>query len=117
MGYVRMALELGASSLRELRGTLGLSQESLARVLGVSARTVERWEAGARTENPGILRRLDALTNVATLGREVYGDELDRFMSTPRQSLGQRTPIETLVRGDVDLVLGVLAQALEGQWA
>ncbi len=111
-----MAMELGSPSLRELRGALGLSQESLARVLDVSARTVERWEAGTGTDNPQILRRLDALDEVVSLGREVYGDELDRFMSTPRRSLGQRTPIETLMRGEVDLVLGVLAQALEGQW-
>jgi transcriptional regulator with XRE-family HTH domain len=35
-----------AARLRGLRGTLGLSQEQLARRLGVSFATVNRWESG-----------------------------------------------------------------------
>ena len=35
-----------AARLRWLRGTLGLSQEQLARRLGVSFASVNRWESG-----------------------------------------------------------------------
>ena len=35
-----------AARLRALRGSLGLSQEQLARRLGVSFATVNRWESG-----------------------------------------------------------------------
>ena len=37
-----------AQRIRELRRTLAISQERLARELGVSLSTVQRWEKGAR---------------------------------------------------------------------
>src|SRR5664280_1878577 len=102
-----MTTELSRPNLRGLRSALGFSRESIARVLDVSTRTVERWEGGANTENAHAIVRL---------GHEIYGDDLARFMATPRQSLGNRTPAATLVRGDLDDVLDVLSQAYEGQW-
>ena len=36
-----------ATTLRETRARLGLSQDGLARALGVSPNTVSRWERGA----------------------------------------------------------------------
>lgn len=38
--------------LRRLRTRLGLSQEALARLLGVSFATVNRWESDAATSEP-----------------------------------------------------------------
>ncbi|MFN8623016.1 MAG: hypothetical protein U0869_19935 [Chloroflexota bacterium] len=38
-------VEVQAPEVREIRGRLGLSQESFSRILDVSARSVERWEA------------------------------------------------------------------------
>ena len=37
-----------AEEVRELRRTLAISQERLARELGVSLSTVQRWEKGAK---------------------------------------------------------------------
>lgn len=37
---------MGESALKKLRDELGMSQEELARHLGISSRTVSRWEAG-----------------------------------------------------------------------
>jgi transcriptional regulator with XRE-family HTH domain len=37
---------VGKSPLKKLRDELGMSQEELARQLGISSRTVSRWEAG-----------------------------------------------------------------------
>ena len=111
-----MTTELRRPNVRGLRSALGFSRESIARVLDVSTRTVERWEGGANTENAHALLRLDELNEIVRLGEEIYGDDLARFMSTPRQSLGNRTPAATLVRGDLDEVLDILSQAYEGQW-
>ncbi|HEY1620493.1 MAG TPA: LuxR C-terminal-related transcriptional regulator [Streptosporangiaceae bacterium] len=47
-----------AGRLRGLRAELGLSQEQLARQLGVSFATVNRWESGRTTMSPGALRAL-----------------------------------------------------------
>jgi len=112
-----MTVQAHRRDLRRLRATLGLSQEGLARVLDVSGRTVERWEAGAGPGSEATLRLLDQLDEIAALGREVFGAELPRFMSTPRRSLGHRSPAAALMRGELGDVLAVLAQAAEGQWA
>lgn len=111
-----MALALRHSGIRELRATLGFSRESLARALDVSTRTVERWEAGATTDNADALRRIGELAETAALGREILGSDLRRFLATPRRSLRDRSPAAALMRGDLADVLGVLAQAHEGQW-
>ncbi len=110
-----MTTQLSRTNLRSLRSALGFSRESVARVLDVSTRTVERWEGGANTENARALLRLDELAEIVRLGQEIYGDDLARFMATPRQSLGNRTPAAVMVRGDLDDVLDVLSQAYEGQ--
>jgi transcriptional regulator with XRE-family HTH domain len=111
-----MTLEARHRDLRQLRASLGLSQEGLARILDVAGRTVERWEAGFVPSSAAALRLLDQLDEIAALGREVYGDDLRRFMATPRRSLGLRTPTAALMRGEIGEVLSVLAQAAEGQW-
>jgi transcriptional regulator with XRE-family HTH domain len=111
-----MTVQAQRRDLRRLRASLGLSQEGLARILDVSGRTVERWEAGGGPGSEAALRTLDQLDEIAALGREVYGDDLPRFMSTPRRSLGHRSPAAALMRGDIRDVLAVLAQAAEGQW-
>src|SRR5580704_12459290 len=62
-----------AARLRLLRTRLGLSQEQLARRLGVSFATVNRWESGR--SRPSARARL-AITELeaAATGREPPGD-------------------------------------------
>src|SRR5580692_13194370 len=58
--------------LRELRRRLGLSQEQLARRLGVSFATVNRWESG-RTQISA-----KSLATLAELEAGVAADQADR---------------------------------------
>jgi transcriptional regulator with XRE-family HTH domain len=44
------------ADLKAARDALGLSQNALARRLGLSQSTVLRWEAGTRIEHPTLLR-------------------------------------------------------------
>jgi DNA-binding transcriptional regulator YiaG len=48
-------------AIRELRHRLGLSQEGLARKLGVSVITVRRWEKGSFKPSPLALERIERL--------------------------------------------------------
>jgi uncharacterized protein (DUF2384 family) len=90
----------------------------MSRVLDVSTRTVERWEArGSASESAETQRRLATVSEIAELAREVYGDDVAAFMSTPRRSLAMKTPREALMRGDLDGVRQLLINALEGHWA
>lgn len=102
-----------------LRGKLGVSRETLARIVDVSARTVERWEAAnLDLSEVGSVRRLIGVSEIADLAQEVYGaDGIERFLVTPRRSLQMRTPKEAMVQGDLEGVRAVLVNALEGHWA
>jgi predicted ATPase/DNA-binding CsgD family transcriptional regulator/DNA-binding XRE family transcriptional regulator len=58
-----------AARLRTLRGNLGLSQEQLARRLGVSFATVNRWESGRTRVSDRALAALAQLEADATVQR------------------------------------------------
>lgn len=110
--------EVRAPEIRTIRGQLGLSQESFSRVLDVSARSVERWEArGATRMDADTARRLAVTREILALAAEVYGDGVDDFMATPRRSLDLRTPREAMIHGDLEQVRRLLIDGLEGHWA
>jgi putative transcriptional regulator len=51
----------GAAAVHKLRDRIGLSQGTFAKLLGVSRKLVEAWEAGTRTPSPMACRLLDAI--------------------------------------------------------
>lgn len=110
--------DVRSPEIRSLRSRLGLSQESFSRVLDVSARSVERWEArGTGRIDPETSRRLEATREILSLAAEVYGDDVPSFMATPRRSLGMRTPREAMIHGELEQVRQLLVNGLEGHWA
>jgi putative transcriptional regulator len=56
-----------AKSVRKLRNRLGLSQGLFAKLLGVSRKLIEAWEAGTRIPSPMACRLLDAITRNPTV--------------------------------------------------
>jgi putative transcriptional regulator len=53
--------QFDAAAVHKLRDRLGLSQGLFAKLLGVSRKLVEAWEAGTRTPSPMACRLLDAI--------------------------------------------------------
>ena len=51
-----------SKDIHRLRDELGLSQGLFAKLLGVSRKLIEAWEAGTRTPSPMACRLLDAIT-------------------------------------------------------
>jgi DNA-binding transcriptional regulator YiaG len=51
-------LEASSISIREVREAQALSQEAFARLLGVSVRTIARWESGESRPSPLAIERL-----------------------------------------------------------
>ncbi len=102
--------------LKALRATLQLSRERLARLLDVSARTIERAEAAGTLPTSALARqRLAQLQEIATLGRLVYtADGLTRFLTVPLPAFGHRTALDLVARGDAEQVLAALAADYEG---
>jgi putative transcriptional regulator len=56
----------GPASIRRLRDRLGVSQGIFAKLLGMSRKLVEAWEAGTRTPSPMACRLLDAIARRPT---------------------------------------------------
>jgi putative transcriptional regulator len=55
---------MNATQIRELRETSVLSQEALARNLGVAVRTVARWESGVSKPSPLAIEKLSRILAV-----------------------------------------------------
>lgn len=80
-----------------LRLGLGLSQEALAQTLGVSSRTVARWEEGTASPNPLAQTRLRLLAEIREQARRLFkGKEAEAWLRTPNPLLGGRSPLERL---------------------
>jgi putative transcriptional regulator len=52
-----------AAAIHKLRDRLGLSQGLFAKLLGVSRKLIEAWEAGTRMPSPMACRLLDAIAH------------------------------------------------------
>ncbi|MEW6682227.1 MAG: antitoxin Xre/MbcA/ParS toxin-binding domain-containing protein [Nitrospirota bacterium] len=89
--------QVAGALIRRIRNALALSQESLAGVLGVSVRTVVRWESEG-DEPPQIEReRLEWVGELVDIARTIMEeDEVGRWFKTPKAALGGRRPVELL---------------------
>lgn len=66
--YITVSMRPVAERIKRYRVSMGLSQEQLARQIGVSWATVQRWESGKTLPSPLAMVRLD----------EILGDVLER---------------------------------------
>jgi transcriptional regulator with XRE-family HTH domain len=111
-----MTVRASPIGLRDLRDAFRLSRERLARLLGVSTKTVERWEAKpTRPARDDIRLRMAQLREIADLGAAVYTREgLADFLDAPLAEFDGRTALQLIERGEADRVLAALAADHEG---
>ena len=80
--------EIGAF-LKQLRNEKGITQERLAEILGVSGRTVSRWETGANLPDLSILVEIS----------EYYDVEIKEILNGERKSENMDNKLkETLLK-------------------
>jgi transcriptional regulator with XRE-family HTH domain len=110
----------GEHTLRpdELRRDLSLSRERMARLMDVSAKTVERWEhqqsLSPRTSSR-IRGQLAQIQEVRDLGLCVYTLEgFRKFLKTPLPTFAGRTPLQMIEQGKAEDVIAALASDYEG---
>ena len=101
---------------RDLREAFRLSRERLARLVGVTAKTVERWEAKpTRPARDETRVRMAQLREIAELGATVYtADGLGGFLEAPLAEFGGLTALQLIERGEADRVLAAIAADYEG---
>jgi transcriptional regulator with XRE-family HTH domain len=111
-----MTVDIAPIGPRDLREAFRLSRERLARLIGVSAKTIERWEARpTRPARDDARARMAALREIADLGAAVYTRErLGDFMATPLPEQGGLSPLQLIERGEAGRVLAALAADYEG---
>ena len=92
-----------ATRLREIRAALELNQAGMARVLGVSVRTLSELENGDQPARPETHRRI---TEVARLHRAlseiVSKRELPGWMERPNVAFDGASPLHLIERGEID---------------
>ena len=100
----------------ELRHDLNLSRERMARLIDVSAKTVERWEQQqSLPSNPRVRGQLAKIQAVRDLGLAIYSPEgFQLFLRTPLPIFDGRTPLQMIEQGEIDHVLDALAADYEG---
>jgi DNA-binding XRE family transcriptional regulator len=102
----------------ELRRDLSLSRERMARLVDVSAKTVERWEqqhALPPRASARIRTQFAQIQEVRDLGLCVYTPEgFRQFLRTPMPTFEGRTPLQMIEQGKADDVIAALAADYEG---
>ena len=100
----------------ELRHDLNLSRERMARLVDVSAKTVERWEAQkALPANIRVRGQLAEIQAVRDLGLQVYTrDGFQEFLRTPLPAFAGKTALQKIEQGETGDVLAALAADYEG---
>lgn len=58
----------------------------------------------------------DLRARIDSIGREVYGDDFEKFLETPRLSPDWETPTALLERGDDERVMEILVRVADGNF-
>ena len=106
----------GGPTVQRVRSRLALSQEALAQVVGVSARTIVRWESETAAPSRMALDRLERLGEVLRLAEQIFPERaIASWFRTPNPTLGGRTPTEVLAtRGGLDEIYHLLGRMAWG---
>lgn len=108
---------LKAHTPKEIRADLNLSREKMGRIMAVSSKTIERWEErNAMPPDPDKRSLVAQIGQIVDLGMKVYTREgFATFLHTPLPEFGNRTALQEMESGRLDVVLSALASDYEGQ--
>ena len=112
----RVSPERGSISVAQIRKDLGISRERMARLLDVSARTIQRWEEQDQLpSNRWVMQVLVDVQNIVDLGLQVFEPRaVHLIMTTPQPGFGNESGLELVEAGRANEVFGYLAGAYEG---
>lgn len=107
-----------AGELDALRSVLGVSQASIARMLGTTPRTVSRWRTSSSSSaapRPATAQALRELGRLRWLLETDLGADAARcWIRQPNAAFRGEAPIDLLLRGERDRVLGLVTMLGEG---
>ena len=102
------------SRVQALRHKLDLTQKVMARVLGVTERTVIDLERG-RALSEGIARRVTELDRLQrALGKVVRTKAIGTWLTTPNTAFDSDAPADLIASGKVDLLWKMIFELRSG---
>ncbi len=113
LGDLRVKSQSTSPSIGHIARVVQLSQEALARILNVSAKTVQRWAKGTRPRpRPQLvqLARLVALLEEALPSKNA----IQNYLNHPNPSFSGERPIDLLARGEFERIEVDVQAMLEG---
>src|SRR3990172_6094391 len=85
------------STIETIRKILGLSQEALARLLGVSVRTIVRWEKEGDQPPPLEWELIDLLRELVETAIDIMDErDVENLFAKPKEFLSGRRPLDLL---------------------
>ena len=90
--------------IHDLRVRLGCSQEIMGRIIGVTGRTIARWEEGENEPHPLARQQILQLHNLLDKMEGVIKEGMqEQWLNTPNESLGDKTPLEVIAQGPLGI--------------
>jgi len=86
--------------IHALRVKFGCSQEMLGHIIGVSGRTIARWEEDKNNPSLLAMQKVKGLQIILDKMDGVIKKEMEKeWLNTPNKSLGNKTPLEVIGQG------------------
>lgn len=100
--------------IEALREKLDVTQKVMARILGVTERTIIDLEAG-RKLSEGISRRVTELDRLQRdLGKVVRSQSIGRWLTEPNDAFDGDAPADLIAKGKVDLLWRMVFELRSG---
>lgn len=104
-----------APSISDVIRDLGISQETIARILGTSARSVSRWIIEGVTPSKVYQERLNMLMAIHhKLLSLIKKEAIPKYLQSYNDSLDGKRPIDLLLNQEYDKILADLSAMEEG---
>ena len=104
----------GKQPVRELRRRYGITRPLFARLVGVSERSLAKFEKEEGV-NESVRRQVTALTRLqAALARVVKPEAIGEWLDKPNPALGGLKPLEVVERGEEDRIWAMIYQLTSG---
>ncbi|WP_419912079.1 helix-turn-helix domain-containing protein [Candidatus Poriferisodalis sp.] len=104
-----------AERVQALQESAQLTQDDIGRVVGMSARTVARWNRGGSRPQPDARQRLLELAYVAEQATAVIQPtDLSLWLFAPNRLLDHDSPADRIAAGDYRSVVALLEALADG---
>lgn len=106
-----------AAKLDSIRTKAGIRGREVAELLDTTPQTVSRWQTGRVEPQPDRLQRLLTLEWLVSQLADLYEpDEARLWLFSPHPLLNGKRPADKIAAGEVDDVLAIISQLIDGAY-